>query len=307
MPDFATPEEMQTAINSSGYLLEGRVARILADKGFFVEPNCFILDPSDPKKNVEIDVCANLGQFVNEENRDTVTAALLVECKNNSQPFAFFIQQQQLPELNAGRVQYGGYPKFSKEPDSELRPDLRELLAFKEWHHYCKAPEVATQFCSFTLTGEKANNCTAPKKARNCKAEAMEHYSKSFAKLAAVAAADAQQPFGLKLKNIQVQVNYPVVVLQGPIYRVVDEHGSAKVEEVQRLQLQHSANLEGRVVPVQIDVVRESELPSLLTEIEGEMGELRKRIEAMYERLLASAIDQKQAALVKGGAFHFST
>lgn len=52
----ATPEKMQVAIETSGYLLEGRFARVMAERGFFVEMNRFTPDPADPSKSMEIDV-----------------------------------------------------------------------------------------------------------------------------------------------------------------------------------------------------------------------------------------------------------
>src|SRR5437899_317537 len=101
---LATPEEMQTAIEASGYLLEGRIAHTMAERGFFVEPNYFTADPTDPAKALEIDVAGRYFEWVNQANQDTVSASVLVECKNNSQPFAFFVQRQQITELNDTRI-----------------------------------------------------------------------------------------------------------------------------------------------------------------------------------------------------------
>lgn len=291
MSDFATPEEMQAAINSSGYLLEGRVARMMTEAGYFVQPNCFILDPNDSDKSIEIDVVGNHAVLINEENHDTVIASLFVECKNNSQPFAFFVQRPQLVVLNVNRILHGGFPTFSMDPETKVQVPLSQLLSFSDWHHYCKTQEVATQFCSFKWTNENR-----PKDGRIFKAEPMENYSKSFSSLAEVAASDSSSPVGLKLKNIQIQLSYPVVVFQGPIYRVEDMEGKARVEQVDRLQLHHSALIGGEVKQVQIDLVTESAFPSLLAEIDGELKEARERCEPLYPRLLHSALEQKAIA-----------
>lgn len=48
----------------------------------------------------------------------------------------------------------------------------------------------------------------------------MEHYSKSFSKLAMITASNSADGYGLRLQSIQIQVCYPVAVFQGPIYRV---------------------------------------------------------------------------------------
>src|SRR5436309_2056082 len=117
----------------------------MAERGFFVEPNYFLADPTDPAKALEIDVAGRYFELVNEANQDTVSASVLVECKNNSQPFAFFVQRQQITELNDNRIQYGGFPSFSLDQETSNQVPLHKLLEMKDWHHYCKVDEVVTQ------------------------------------------------------------------------------------------------------------------------------------------------------------------
>ena len=87
---LATPEEMAAAIESSGYLVEARVARVLTDRGFFVQRNIFCTNPNDATRPIEVDVVGRRGELVNEENKSMVTASIVTECKNNDQPVAFF-------------------------------------------------------------------------------------------------------------------------------------------------------------------------------------------------------------------------
>jgi len=283
---IATPGEMATAIESSGYLIEARVARLMTEHGFFVQRNIFSTNPNDPAKPIEIDVTGRCFEWVNERNKSTVTASVLVECKNNTQPFAFFVQPQEIPELNENWIKYGGFPSFSLDQETKIQIPLHKLLEMNDWHHYCATTEVAVQFCSFTR----------PNKKKNWKAEPNENYSKSFSNLAVMAAQDWEGMFGLHLQNIQVQMTYPVVVFQGPIYRVLEEQGKAKVEAVRHIQLRHSANLNGDLVTVQIDVVTEPELPVLVRTIQAELKMCRDRINLLYDRLLRSALDQKRVA-----------
>ena len=280
---------MQTAIEVSGYLLEGRIARLMSERGFFVEMNPFTPDPVDPSKAMEVDVTGCYFEWVNEDNKDRVTASVLVECKNNSQPFAFFVQRQQVPELSDNRIHYGGFPSFSMDPDTKAQVPLHKLLAMKDWHYYCQAKEVATQFCTFERNSKKF------------KAGPNDNYSKSFSKLATITASDSADGYDLHLQNIQVQASYPVVVFQGPIYRVEDSSGKAKVELVDRLQLHHSAVVNGRMVQVQIDVVTEAAFPQLIEEILQELKAFRDKINGHYARLLNSALNQKQVAVQRAG------
>jgi hypothetical protein len=129
---LATPEEMQAAIEVSGYLLEGRIAHVMSERGFFVEMNPFTPDPADPSKVIEVDVAGRYFEWVNEDNKDTVTASVLVECKNNSQPFAFFVQRQQITELNDNRIHYGGFPSFSMDQETRIQVPLHKLLEMKD-------------------------------------------------------------------------------------------------------------------------------------------------------------------------------
>jgi hypothetical protein len=283
---IVSPEEMAEAIGSSGYLIEARVARVLTEQGYFVQRNVFSISPNDATKFIEIDVIGRRGELVNEENGSTVSASVLVECKNSAQPFAFFAQQLEIPELNENWIKYGGFPSFSLDEESKIQIPLQRLLEMKNWHHYCTVSEVATQFCSFARATEK----------KRWKAEPNENYTKSFSNLAAMAARDWEGMFGLHLQNIQVQMTYPVVVFQGPIYRVLEDNGKAMVEEARHIQLHHSATLNGDLVSVQIDVVTEAELPVLMGTIHSELKMVRDRINLQYDRLLRSALDQKLVA-----------
>src|SRR6266404_8453394 len=119
-----------------------------------------------------------------------VSASILVECKNNSQPFAFFTQGQQVTEINDNRIHYGGFPSFSTDQGTGSRVPLHKLLEMKDWHHYCLAKEVATQFCTFDRSGKKF------------KAGPNENYSKSFSRLTMVAALDSADGYGLHLQCI---------------------------------------------------------------------------------------------------------
>src|SRR5207245_508690 len=174
---------------------------------------------------------------------------------------------------------------FSMDQETKIRVPLHKLLEMEDWHHYCRETEVATQFCSFKReTGKK------------WKAEPNENYAKSFSNLALTVAGDWEGMFGLELENIQVQISYPVVVFQGPIYRVVEEQGKARVEAANHIQLHHFATLNGELVPVQIDVVTEAEFPALIGTILSELKTFRDRIKLQYDRLLNSALDQKRVA-----------
>jgi len=70
---------------------------------------------------------------------------------------------------------------------------LHKLLEMKDWHHYCKVDEVVTQFCGFKWVNENK-----PKDKKEWKAEPIEHYSRSFSKLATVTALHSADAYGLR-------------------------------------------------------------------------------------------------------------
>jgi hypothetical protein len=128
--------------------------------------------------------------------RNKVTASVLVECKNNSQSFAFFGHRQQRPERDDNRIPSGGFPSLNMDQETKIQVPLHKLLEMKDWHHDCQLKDVATQFCTFERNGKKF------------KAGPNENYSKSFSKLAAVTASDSAGGYGLQLQCLQVHASY---------------------------------------------------------------------------------------------------
>jgi hypothetical protein len=103
------------------------VARVLTESGFFVQQNIFSANPNDAAKAIETDVVGRSFEWVNEATGSTASASVLVECKNNAQPFAFFLQNQRLPELNDNWILYGGFPSYSLDPDTKIHIPLHKL------------------------------------------------------------------------------------------------------------------------------------------------------------------------------------
>ena len=87
-------------------------------------------------------------EWVNQDGGDSVSAQVIVECKNNAQPVALFARRPQVGELNSSRIQIGGFPRLSLDQESRIWVPLSNLLGMHEWHHYCRADKVATQFSS---------------------------------------------------------------------------------------------------------------------------------------------------------------
>lgn len=300
-----TPEEAKEALQASGYLLEKRVAHALEEKGFYVETNTFRQDPRDPDRSIEVDVWGGHMVSLGDAPRSFVGTQPFIECKNNSQPVAFFLKTQPVRELNDNHIKYGGFPVSSADPGTASHVALHKLLEMKDWHHYCGTHEVATQFCTFSRPEEQQEE--KKKTLRNrwkwkaSKPEDMKHYRQSFSDLCAVVEHEGLSAGSLDEERIEIEFYYPIVVFQGPIYAVRVSGANVDVTEADHLQFHHSTSAHRQILSAQIDVVSERAFPALIEEIVRETSRVAKVIKkGFYERLLASAVDQKRVATRRG-------
>jgi hypothetical protein len=290
------PEAMKAAIDSSGYLLEGRVAAVLEEHGFSAHANDFVIDPRQENKTLEIDVLAFSSRVVDDKTGSVTGTILTIECKNNSQPVAFFVREQSPVHRfqNARYIAHNGFPRFSATESDATQVPLHRLLEMSDWHHYCTENEIATQFCGFNRAG------------KGWKAELVENYAKGFDNLCVVTAPGP--PAGnLQKLSIDVVFNYPITVFQGPIWIARPLGGSVELHPVERVLFRHSASVGDQIVTRVIDVVTESALPSLLDNvIRPESRLIDESIGRHFERLLASAIDQKRVEVQSRGRAMFA-
>jgi len=140
-----TKPEMIAAINKSGYLLEQRVADMLAEHGYYVETNPAYPDPETGKSR-EFDVSAIAGARLAKKRMDFIFPIVVAECENNEQLVVFFSADSPVPFLRHEEVKCSGVPvQFW---DGQRFRRLSEFLHLEKFHHYCKGP-IATQYCSF--------------------------------------------------------------------------------------------------------------------------------------------------------------
>jgi hypothetical protein len=301
--NLISADEIKTTLSTSGYLLEGRIAQVLQGRTAYVELNRFNPDPRDQGKSIEIDVWGQFPEPIDQTRSSVVAAEVLIECKNNSQPIVFFLKSQSDRWSNENHIKYSGFPKSSADPDTQYHVPLHQLLAMKDWHHYCRAPEIATQFCGFTRDQaaeeqKKQEKKQKPTRQDWCwKAESMEHYSKSFSDLCIVTEWASGGIADVHQQNIQLQFSYPIIVFQGPFYEARLNGGEVDLRCSNRLQLHHSASVSGQVIHTQIDVVSEPAFPALIEVIIEELRQIASGIRKQESRLLNSAVDQKRVAL----------
>jgi hypothetical protein len=81
-------DEIMAPINASRYLMEQEVATLLEHRGLHVRTNVAFEDPEEGKSR-EIDVIAIQRVAIDEDAKLAAYVELLVECKNNTNPFVF--------------------------------------------------------------------------------------------------------------------------------------------------------------------------------------------------------------------------
>lgn len=145
----ATEENIRDAIWSSGYLLERRVAAFLRNSGYKVITNRGFFD-LEANKAGEYDVYAHKEVEIHGMGSYGIYPTLICECKNNSQPIAFFIHDEEEFQPLEDEVRVSGIPTKIWQHNRYI--SIQEFTNIKNIHHYCKpkAP-IATQCCTVEL------------------------------------------------------------------------------------------------------------------------------------------------------------
>jgi hypothetical protein len=281
-----TLEEYKRAIETSGFLLEVRVGNLIRDLGYLMTPNSPIPHPEQRTELIEVDVEASRADLVPGAGFSETRLTLLIECKLNSQPIAFFSQPQDCPEANAYRVAYCADPVT----DSEGSSSLVEFMCVEKWHHYARATTVATQLCSFT-TNKTGKITTDP----------CSKYRESLNRLCLATAARALRLKGRSAQDRDprfgffIELVYPILVAGGPIMSVIPNAGGVRLLSQEHIQLHRGARVDGTLHEFQIDVVTEAALSTLLATIQAEAELLAKWAEYERQVLLPQAPDTQSA------------
>jgi hypothetical protein len=240
-------------------------------------PNSPIPDPEQSSELIEIDVEATHMNVVPGRSLSMTHTTLLIECKLNSQPIAFFSQPQEYPETNAHRVAYCADPVSVYE-------DLLDFMEVKKWHHYARSVTVASQLCSFTKNKE-GKITTDP-----CST-----YRESLNRLCLATAARALRLKGRSPEDHNpifgffIELVYPILVAAGPLLSVLTEAEGPRLVSEDHIYLHRGARVGGTLHEYQIDVVTERELPTLLGTIQSEAEFLARWAELHRDALLPQA------------------
>ena len=146
-------DDISDALKQSGYLMEQEVATQLEDLDFHVQTNWAFKD-SDEGKSREIDVRAIKRVAHNTEERISAFVEILIECKNNANPFVLIVRRKNKADIwNSPReivFPIGEY-EMQKKLDGN-RSQVRKInaffhLGFDKIHYGHLRSHKAVQFC----------------------------------------------------------------------------------------------------------------------------------------------------------------
>ena len=276
-------KQMREAVQRSGYLLEQRVSTILTKELGFVETNPVFPDP-DTGKSREIDISAISATQIYKKGYNFVFFILLCECVNNPQPLVFFAKESPISFMHHEQVKVSGIPVKFWEDDGYVR--LSEFTGMEKFHHYCKGP-VATQYCTFQLKKDKTSWMALHN----------EEQHEIFSSLLKAIDYKITQHFDswylpdkVDKEGINVQIYYPLVILQGSLYSATLKNNHIVLRKSKHIQFRKELFLlrTNEVEKYQIDVINEEYLPDYLKMIDSEMERVKKVFQRQRRDVLIS-------------------
>lgn len=264
-------KQMKDAIQRSGYLLEQRVEPILTEEGYFVQTNPVFPDPETGKSR-EIDMSALSAIRVYKEGYSFIFPNLLCECENNSQPIVFFTKESPISFLHHEEVKASGIPVKFWQEDGYI--SLSEFTGMERFHHYCKGA-TATQYCTFQLKKDKSSWIAFHSEEQH---DTFDSLIKALEYEIAKHFEDWVLPDKAEEEEVNIQIYYPLVILQGGLYSASLENNRLTLRKSKHVQFRKEFFLPrtNEVETYQIDVISEEYLRNYLKIINSEMGKIKK-------------------------------
>jgi hypothetical protein len=270
-PIQISSDEILTAIERSGYPLEQRVRKVLDRHAYFVEANVAFPDPQTGISR-ELDISAMRAVKLSQKGKDFLFPFLLCECENNSLPVVFFDARPQVPALYHEEVKLSGTPVKIWTGRHFVR--ISEFLNFETFHHYCRPP-IATQYCGFSRKNSNApwiashadqHHNTLENLVNALEAEISDHYGVWT------------MPERIAEEPINIQLYYPLLILQGEIYLARERNRKLTLRKVPHVQYRRDKWSHQLRDTYQIDVVQERFIPTYLDLVEKEIETFKKRL-----------------------------
>lgn len=276
-------KQMKDAIKKSGYLLENRIEQILREEGYYVQTNPIFPDPETGKSR-EIDICALSAIMPYKDAYNVIFPFLVCECENNAQPIAFFTKESQISFMHHEEVKVSGMPVKFWQEDGYV--SFSEFTGMEKFHHYCKGA-ISTQYCTFQLKKDKSSWMALHSEEQhdtfNSLIKALEHEISYHYDVWILPGKGYE-------KDINIQVYYPLVILQGKLYSAMlkDDHLTLRKAKHIQFRKEFFSSRINKAETYQIDVISEEYMKDYLKIIEYEMDKVKKVFQRKKSNVLNS-------------------
>jgi len=283
---------MREAIARSGYLLEQRIKPKIERRGYFVETNQPYPDPQTGISR-EYDISAISAIRLSRKGTDFLFPYILCECENNAVPLVFFETHSPISFLFQEQVKCSGVPVKIWNHGSWER--ISEYLGFEKFHHYCRG-RIASQYCSFTQKNNRwiathldAQHQTFTNLINALEASIEDHYANSWL------------PQRGDKEPVNIQFYYPLVVIQGDLYRAKETGHGLEMRKTKHVQFRREIWSAERRDTYQIDVIQEFFMGNYLKMIDKELESIKRRfvrrradIRKSIDKLIALARQERR-------------
>lgn len=293
----ATEENVRDAIWSSGYLLERRVAAFLRNSGYKVMTNRGFFDP-EANKAGEYDVYSHKEVEIYNLGSYGIYPTLICECKNNSQPIAFFVHDEEEFQPLIDEVRVSGIP--AKIWQNNKYVSIQEFTNIINLHHYC-VPEakIATLCCTVEKkkSEEKVEYWMAShdqelRDTENRIIKAMEYeIDVDFKNMSQwLFPEESEKEF------IDLSFYYPLVIYQGELKAIRLNNNSAKtkddliISDCEHIQYnpEFYSHYNDEVISYHVDIITEKHLPKYLETVEKEILGIKQALTQYKQEVINS-------------------
>jgi len=282
--DKITTIQIKDAISWSGYLIEQRVSRILAEN-YFVKPNYTYLDPlSGITREIDMRVDSSMMWAEDDKNAEGIHWSLFCECENNSQPVVFFPFTPIDPTWGYSVIKCFGMPMKIMKNNEYVH--LLSFLPFDKYHHYCKG-DVSSQYCSFTHKRDKekwmATHLEEQHDTFNSLIYAVEYETNKFY------SDNWEPPSKDEVEPIFFEFIYPLVILGGELLEAKIGKRGLVLKKAHHVQFLKNTYISGSEVTYKIDVVTEDYVSEYMKIIEFEIAKLKNAIKR-HKKIITDSI-----------------
>lgn len=275
LPTPLTIESMIQALELSGYLVEARVGNTLRDQGYSVFQNTPYPDPLTGKSR-EHDILAY-------KQIGAVTVALVIECKNTANPYAFIMQEHSIQVVqNTLKCAYQPTEVLS---DDGMNVDLLTFVGLSPENHYTRNARIASQWCTFGWK-DKDKNWIA-NHGRN-DSEDSDDSRCPFRRLVDVTEYEMrkQHDWFEQFASIPIlQLHFPILLVNSDLYEVQTENGETDLVSSEHIVYRIDLATKDGSLSYFMDVITEKSLPKYLDFVESEVSSAAKIISDEGKRL----------------------